>query len=125
MLFFYLTPGNRTPLKIMKKIYSLVFIFIFAFNLNAQAGTTIVCSYVGNSAEKSKIRISGNNANEITALGLKISYSSVTYNNSAYTLKGSSGAVNQKRSWVINPTRGIGKLVIMEDQAYIYDYNCN
>ena len=109
----------------MKKIYGLIFIFIFTFNLNAKAGTTIVCSYVDNSAEKSKIRISGNNANEITALGLKISYSSVTYNNSAYTLKGSSGAVNQKRSWVINPSRGIGKLVIMEDQAYIYDYNCN
>ena len=109
----------------MKKIYGLVFIFIFAFNLNAKADTTIVCSYVGDSAEKSKIRISGNNANEITAMGIKISYGSVTYNNSAYTLKGSSGTVNQKRSWVINPTKGIGKLVVMEDQAYIYDYNCN
>ena len=109
----------------MKKIYGLIFIFIFTFNLNAKAGTTIVCSYVGNLAEKSKIRINGNNVNEITALGLKISYSSVNFNNSAYTLKGSSGSLNQKRSWVINPTRGIGKLVIMEDQAYIYDYNCN
>ena len=109
----------------MKKIYGLIFIFIFAFNLNAKADTNIVCSYVGNSAEKSKIRISGNKANEITALGLTISYSSVSYKNSAYTLKGSSGVANQKRSWVINPNRGIGKLVIIEDQAYIYDYNCN
>jgi len=58
-----------------------------------------VCSYVSNSRERSKIKIRGATATEITAAGISINYSVVEYTSKgAFSLEGSSKA---GRKWFI------------------------
>tara|TARA_B100001057_G_scaffold476159_1_gene543785 strand:+ start:154 stop:486 length:333 start_codon:yes stop_codon:yes gene_type:complete len=109
----------------MRSIGIFNFVIIFLLSLNVEA-KTVICSYVDNPSEKHNIDIMDNEAIELSPFGQKILYRSVSFKNYAYTLKNSQGVINQTRSWVINPTRGIGKLVIIESGGdwFVYDYKC-
>ena len=93
------------------------------FNVEAR---TIVCSYTDNLNEKNNFEIIEDTAEEISPFGLKILYKSVLFENDTYTLKNSSGAINQKRSWIINLGQEISNLFIEEDsgELFKYEYRC-
>jgi len=109
----------------MRLIGIITFVLVFFLNLNVEA-KIVVCSYVDNPSEKHNFNINNNEAIELSSSGQQIWYRSVSFKNYVYTLKDSSGAVNQTRSWVINPARGLGKLVIVESsgEMFVYDYKC-
>ena len=97
---------------------------VFIFNVEAR---TIVCSYIDNPNEKHNFEIIEDTAEEISPFGLKILYKSVLFENDTYTLKSSSGTMNQKRSWIINVGQEISNLFIEEDsgELFKYEYRCN
>tara|TARA_B100002019_G_C20895140_1_gene415376 strand:- start:99 stop:431 length:333 start_codon:yes stop_codon:yes gene_type:complete len=109
-------------MKFLKIISFLYFCFI-AFNVEAKI---IECTYIDNPIEKHKIKIDNNIALELTPFGKKISYKFVALKESIYTLKNSEGAINQKRSWLINQNKQIGKLKITENngESFLYNYIC-
>jgi len=73
---------------------------------------SFVCSYGG---EKSRIKIRGNTASEITAIGVSINYSIVDLSDrGAFTLKGSSKA---GRAWFI----GAKSFLLLDANALPYD----
>ena len=82
---------------------------------NNTLNRSFVCSYKSNSSEKSKIKIRGGTATEITAAGISINYSIVELTNKgAFSLEGSS---KDGRVWFI----GAKSFLILDVNPLPYD----
>ena len=112
----------------MKKLLTILLLIpslsTLTFNVEARM---IMCSYIDNPNEIHNFEIIEDTAEEISPFGLKILYKSVLFENDTYTLKNSSGAMNQKRSWIINLSQEISNLFIEEDsgELFKYEYRCH
>ena len=77
---------------------------------------SFICSYEKNSNEKSKIKIRGGGATEITSIGVKLSYSDVRYTDKgAFVLRRSSDI---GRTWFI----GASSVLLLDNKPFIF--NC-
>ena len=77
---------------------------------------SFICSYEKNPNEKSKIKIRGGEATEITSIGVRLSYSDVRYTNKgAFILRGSSDI---GRTWFI----GASSVLLLDSKSFLF--NC-
>ncbi len=87
-----------------------------ALKSNNTLNRSFVCSYKFNPSEKSKIKIRGKTATEITAVGISINYSIVNLSSKgAFSLQGSS---KDGRAWFI----GAKSFLLLDDNGL--EYNC-